>query len=140
MDVKGRTVSLVLGSGGARGMAHIGVIHELTEAGCDIRAISGCSIGALVGGAYAAGKLDEFEAWMRSITAFNMISLMDLTWRSGGLIAGSKVIEGLTRIIGNRDTGEVGAKCGKAAAVYGVHRRSVSKAWTSRQSATKASA
>ena len=103
MDVKGRTVSLVLGSGGARGMAHIGVIHELTEAGCDIRAISGCSIGALVGGAYAAGKLDEFEAWMRSITAFNMISLMDLTWRSGGLIAGSKVIEGLTRIIGNRD-------------------------------------
>ena len=87
MDVKGRTVSLVLGSGGARGMAHIGVIHELTEAGCDIRAISGCSIGALVGGAYAAGKLDEFEAWMRSITAFNMISLMDLTWRSGGLIA-----------------------------------------------------
>ena len=103
MDVKGKTVSLVLGSGGARGMAHIGVIYELLAAGCDIRAISGCSVGALVGGAYAAGKLEEFEAWMRSITAFNMISLMDLTWRSGGLIAGDKVIEGLTRIIGNRD-------------------------------------
>ena len=103
MDVNGRTVSLVLGSGGARGMAHIGVIYELLAAGCDIRAISGCSVGALVGGAYAAGKLEEFEAWMRSITAFNMISLMDLTWRSGGLIAGDKVIEGLTRIIGNRD-------------------------------------
>ena len=103
MDIKGKTVSLVLGSGGARGMAHIGVIQELLAAGCDIRAISGCSVGALVGGAYAAGKLDEFEAWMRSITAFNMISLMDLTWRSGGLIAGDKVIEGLTRIIGSRD-------------------------------------
>ena len=103
MDVKGKTVSLVLGSGGARGMAHIGVIQELLAAGREIRAISGCSVGALVGGAYAAGELEEFEDWMRSITAFNMLSLMDLTWRSGGLIAGDKVIEGLTRIIGDRD-------------------------------------
>ena len=55
------TLSLVLGSGGARGMAHIGVIRELEQAGFEIASIAGCSVGALVGGVYAAGKLDEFE-------------------------------------------------------------------------------
>ncbi|KAA3661043.1 MAG: serine protease, partial [Chloroflexi bacterium] len=53
-----KTVSLVLGSGGARGLAHIGVIHWLEEHGYEIKAISGCSIGSLIGGVYAAGKLD----------------------------------------------------------------------------------
>jgi NTE family protein len=63
-----KTVSLVLGSGGARGLAHIGVIHWLEENGYKIRSIVGCSIGAVIGGIYAAGKLDEYEQWVRSIT------------------------------------------------------------------------
>ena len=56
-----KTVSLVLGSGGARGLAHIGVIHWLEENGYTIASISGCSMGALIGGIYAAGELDKFE-------------------------------------------------------------------------------
>jgi NTE family protein len=56
-----KTVSLVLGSGGARGPAHIGVTHWLEDSGYDIRSISGCSMGALVGGIYACGELDVFE-------------------------------------------------------------------------------
>ena len=63
-----KTVSLVLGSGGARGLAHIGVIHWIEENGFKIESISGCSMGALIGGIYAAGKLDLFESWARAIT------------------------------------------------------------------------
>ena len=63
-----KTVSLVLGSGGARGLAHIGVIHWLEENGYDIRSISGASIGALIGGIYACGQLDVYEKWVRAIT------------------------------------------------------------------------
>ena len=59
-----RTVSLVLGSGGARGLAHIGVIRWLEKNNYQIESISGCSMGALVGGVYAAGKLENFERWV----------------------------------------------------------------------------
>ena len=86
--LKGTTVSLVLGSGGARGLAHVGVIRELLDAGCEIRSISGSSIGALVGGAYAAGRLDQLEEWARTITRLNLITLLDVTWKTGGLIGG----------------------------------------------------
>lgn len=101
-DIRGKTVSLVLGSGGARGLAHIGVIRELVAAGCDIRAIAGASIGALVGGVHAAGKLDEFEEWARAITRLNLVSLLDVTWKTGGLIGGDRVMETLTRITGDK--------------------------------------
>ena len=59
----GQRISLVLGSGGARGLAHIGAIRCLTEHGYEISYISGCSIGALVGGIYAAGELDAYAEW-----------------------------------------------------------------------------
>jgi len=62
-----KTVSLVLGSGGARGLAHIGIIRWLAEHGYQIRSVSGCSMGALVGGIYAAGKLAEYEQWVSKI-------------------------------------------------------------------------
>ena len=61
-------LSVVLGSGGARGYAHIGVIEELKARGHEIVAISGCSIGALVGGLEAAGGLEDFTAWARGLT------------------------------------------------------------------------
>ena len=71
-----KTVSLVLGSGGARGLAHIGIIHWLKENEYDIRSISGCSMGALVGGVYACDKLDEFEEFNRVISSWEREHLL----------------------------------------------------------------
>jgi len=97
-----KTVSLVLGSGGARGLAHIGVIHWLEENGIKIKSISGCSIGALIGGIYAAGKLDVFERWMNNISKIDIIKFLDLSWDGTGLVKGDKVFNELTDLIGDQ--------------------------------------
>ena len=97
-----KTISLVLGSGGARGLAHIGVIHFLEENGYDIRSISGCSIGALVGGIYACGELDVFEEWVRAITKLDMIRLLDVSWGKEGLFEGERIIGVFKELIGDR--------------------------------------
>lgn len=97
-----KTVSLVLGSGGARGLAHIGVIHWLEQNGYVIKSISGCSIGALVGGIYAAGKLDEFEQWVRAITRMDILSLMDISWSKSGLLKGDRVINAMAGLVGHQ--------------------------------------
>ncbi|MBU1168083.1 MAG: patatin-like phospholipase family protein [Proteobacteria bacterium] len=97
-----KTVSLVLGSGGARGLAHIGVIRWLEANNYDIASISGCSIGALVGGIYAAGKLDDFEQWVRSITRMDMVTLLDLSWGNKGLVKGEKIIRTLVNLVGEK--------------------------------------
>ncbi len=68
--MKKKTVSLVLGSGGARGYAHIGVIKELVKQGYEIKSISGSSMGALVGGLYASGKLEEYESYKERTKMF----------------------------------------------------------------------
>jgi len=96
------TVSLVLGSGGARGLAHIGVIHWLEENGYAIRSIAGSSIGALIGGIYAAGKLDEYETWVRAITKVDMVRLLDLSWTKSGLVKGDKIINALVGLVGDQ--------------------------------------
>jgi len=75
-NVTKKAVSLVLGSGGARGLAHIGVIQWLEENGYDIRSISGCSMGALIGGIYACGKLDVYEEWVRAISKLDIIEVL----------------------------------------------------------------
>ncbi|MFZ2445156.1 MAG: patatin-like phospholipase family protein [Syntrophobacteraceae bacterium] len=98
----GKTVSLVLGSGGARGLAHIGVIRWLEENGFKIKSIAGSSIGALIGGVYAAGKLYEYEQWMLSITKVNMVNLLDLSWRKSGLVRGDKLINTLIGLVGEQ--------------------------------------
>ncbi len=97
-----KTVSLILGSGGARGLAHIGVIHWLEENGYKIQSISGCSIGALIGGVYAAGKLDEFEKWVKAITKINIATLLDLSWEKTGLVKGDKIISTLINMVGDQ--------------------------------------
>lgn len=89
------TVSLVLGSGGARGLAHIGVIRWLEENNFEITSISGCSIGALIGGVYAAGKLDQLSEWMIALDKSDMTSLLDFSWGSGGVFKGDKIINTL---------------------------------------------
>jgi len=83
-----KSVSLVLGSGGARGLAHIGIIHELEENGYRIESIAGCSMGALIGGIHAAGQLHAFEAWVKEITKVDIVNLLDLAWQSDGLVSG----------------------------------------------------
>ena len=97
-----KTVSLVLGSGGARGLAHIGVIHVLEEKGYEIHSIAGCSAGALVGGIYAAGKLPEYEEWVRNLTRFDMVNLLDIAWVGGGLVKGDKIIKRMRKLVGER--------------------------------------
>ncbi len=99
---KHTTVSLVLGSGGARGIAHIGVIHWLEEHGYDIRSISGCSMGALIGGVYACEKLDVFEEWVRAISKLDIVRLLDLSWGKQGLVEGERIIMTLKELIGDR--------------------------------------
>lgn len=97
-----KTVSLVLGSGGARGLAHIGVIHWLEENDFRIGSIVGCSIGAVIGGVYAAGKLDEYEQWVRSITKIDIFTLLDLSWEKSGLVRGDKIINTLIKLVGEK--------------------------------------
>ena len=96
-----KTVSLVLGSGGARGLAHIGIIHWLEENGYVIRSISGCSIGALVGGMYACGKLDVFDEWVRAISKFHIVKLLDLSWGKQGLVEGERIFTALKELVGD---------------------------------------
>lgn len=96
-----KTVSLVLGSGGARGLAHIGVIRWLEEHNYEIRSISGCSIGALIGGIHAMGKLDEFEGWVRLITRRDIMGLLDPALDRRGLIKGDKIINALKELVGD---------------------------------------
>jgi len=99
---KSKTVSLVLGSGGARGLAHIGVIHWLEENDFKIKSIVGCSIGAVIGGIYAAGKLDEYEQWVRCLTKVDIVTLLDLSWDKSGLVRGEKIINALRGLVGEK--------------------------------------
>ncbi|MCT4646297.1 MAG: patatin-like phospholipase family protein [Carboxylicivirga sp.] len=99
---KPQTVSLVLGSGGARGLAHIGVIHWLKEHNYTINSISGCSIGSVIGGVYACGQLDKFEEWVRSLSLVDIASFMDISWGSSGLIKGEKLIKTLRSMFGEK--------------------------------------
>ena len=94
-----KSVSLVLSSGGARGLAHVGVIEELEKRGYQIAEIAGCSAGALVGGMYAAGKLPEFKDWICNLDRLDVFSLMDFTFSSRGFIKGEKVYNALKKVI-----------------------------------------
>lgn len=94
-----RNVALVLSSGGARGLAHVGAIDELTSSGYRIRSIAGSSMGALVGGVYATGKLKEFKEWMMSIDKRKMFSLMDLSLSISHIVKGDKVIDALKSFV-----------------------------------------
>ncbi len=96
-----KSVSLVLGSGGARGLAHIGVIDWLVEHDYKIASISGCSMGALVGGIYAAGKLDAYRKWVCSLDKGDIIKMLDLSFNLGGLFKGEKIITKLRDLVGD---------------------------------------
>lgn len=84
-------IALALGGGVARGWAHIGVLRALDEVGLEISMIAGTSIGALVGGCYLAGKLDELEEFARSLTRRRIFGLLDINLRGNGLFGGMKL-------------------------------------------------
>ena len=99
-------LGLALGSGSARGWAHIGVIRALEERGIKPDLVCGTSIGALVGAAYAAGELDRLEEWVTGIAWTTVVRLMDITWR-GGLIRGARLFTLFGTILEDREIAEM---------------------------------
>lgn len=97
----GKKVALVLGSGGARGMAHIGVIEEIEARGYEIASVSGCSIGAIVGAFYSAKKFDVFTQWALSLNYLNVLRLVDFSFISNGAIRGDKLFSVLSEMLGD---------------------------------------
>jgi len=95
------TVALALGSGGAKGLAHIGAIEEIEAQGYQIVAIAGTSMGALIGGIYATGKLDVYRDWVCSLAKMDVLKLVDWTLSGGGLIKGERIIETMRSLIGD---------------------------------------
>lgn len=96
----GKRVALALGSGGARGYAHIGVIEELQDRGYEIVGIAGSSMGALVGGLQAAGKLDQFAAWAKSLTQGAVLRLLDPSITAAGVLRAAKILDAVRDILG----------------------------------------
>ena len=96
---KTKNVALALSSGGARGLAHIGAIEELETQGYHISSIAGCSMGALIGGVYAAGKLNEFREWMKTIDRKKMLGLIDFSLSLNHIVKGKRIIEAIMEFV-----------------------------------------
>ena len=99
----GIDTSLVLGSGGARGLTHIGVIRCLEDRGYRIRYVAGSSMGALVGGVYAAGKLDVYADWVSALQKSDIVRLLDWSFQRGALFKGERLIGVLKALIGENN-------------------------------------
>ena len=94
-----KDVALALSSGGARGLAHIGAIEELEAQGYRITSIAGCSMGALIGGVYAAGKLSEFREWMKTVDRKKMLELTDFSLSLNHIVKGNRIIEAIMEFV-----------------------------------------
>ncbi len=94
-------VALVLGSGGARGYAHLGAVAELRERGHQVVAVSGTSMGAVVGGLVAAGRDAEFTAWAATLTQRRVVRLADPTWSGGGAATAERLMTALDDLVGD---------------------------------------
>ncbi|MEV5003529.1 patatin-like phospholipase family protein [Nocardioides sp. LML1-1-1.1] len=93
-------VALVLGSGGARGYAHLGAVEELRARGHEVVAVSGTSMGAVVGGLIAAGKDEEFADWAATLTQRRVVRLADPTWGGGGAASAERLMASLDELVG----------------------------------------
>ncbi|ORW01989.1 patatin-like phospholipase family protein [Mycobacterium kyorinense] len=100
-------VALALGSGGARGYAHIGVIDELRDRGYEIVGIAGSSMGALVGGLQAAGRLDDFAAWAKDLTQRAVLRLLDPSITAAGVLRAEKILDAVRDILGEASIEEL---------------------------------
>ncbi|QFZ54659.1 phospholipase [Oceanihabitans sp. IOP_32] len=94
-----KNVSLVLSGGGARGLAHIGVIEALENQNYNIHAITGTSMGALIGGVYAAGNLKAFKEWIINLDKVDVFKLIDFTLIGNGFVKGDRVFNELKTFI-----------------------------------------
>jgi NTE family protein len=101
--MKSKDVALALSSGGPRGWAYIGAIEELESRGYRITSVAGTSIGSLIGGIYAAGKLPEVKEWLFNLDAWKVFSLMDISLSKNHLVKGDKVISALKEIVPDVD-------------------------------------
>ena len=103
MSKSPKTISLVLGSGGARGHAHLGVIKAIEERGHEIRNIAGTSMGAVIGGIYAANELDTYAAWARKLSKKDVVRLLDFSFTWTSIFKGERIFEVLKDLIGDRN-------------------------------------
>ena len=94
-----KDVALVLSSGGAKGLAHIGAIEELEAQGFRITSVAGCSMGALIGGVYATGKLEEFREWMKTVDRKKMLELTDFSFSLNHIVKGTRIIEAIMEFV-----------------------------------------
>ena len=108
----GKNVALVLGSGGARGLAHIGAIEALEERGYTITSIAGCSMGSIIAGMYAAGQLEEAKTWFLSVDKQLILRMMDINLLSGNsLVKGQRIILELQKVVPDRPLEELNIPC-----------------------------
>ncbi len=107
MNDKKKTVSLILGSGGARGYAHVGVIKAIEERDLEIRNIAGSSMGSVIGGIYAADELETYREWAFALTRSDVVKLLDLSFTRTSLFKGEKIFDVLKELIGDRDIGDL---------------------------------
>ncbi len=96
-------VALVLSGGGARGIAHIGVIEELEKNGFEISSIAGTSMGAVVGGVYASGKLEAYKDWLYTLDKMKLFNLLDFSFTTEGLVKGDKLFHKMKEFISDQD-------------------------------------
>ena len=117
---RGPIVGIALGGGAARGWAHIGVMRELMAQGIRLDIVAGTSAGAVVGGCYAAGKLDELEEFTRSLTRSRILALMDMSFRGGGLIGGSRLKNRLDTVLADTQIEDLPIKFAAVATEVGA--------------------
>lgn len=97
-----KPIRLILGSGGARGLAHIGAIREIEKRGYEIRSVIGCSVGAIVGGCYCAGKLDKFEEWVCNLSEWDVVRFMDFSlFTKNGIMKGDLLTATWRELVGD---------------------------------------
>ena len=107
-----KNVALVLGSGGARGLAHIGAIEALEERGYTITSIAGCSMGAIIAGMYAAGQLKEAKEWFLRVDKQLILRMMDINLLSGNsLVKGERIIKELEKVVPDRPIEDLPIPC-----------------------------
>lgn len=108
----GKNVALVLGSGGARGLAHIGAIEALEERGYTITSIAGCSMGSIIAGMYAAGQLKEAKDWFLSVDKQLILRMMDINLLSGNsIVKGERIIAELEKVVPDRPIEDLNIPC-----------------------------
>ena len=98
-----KDIALVLSSGGPRGLAYIGAIEEILSRGYGIHSVAGTSMGSLIGGVYAAGRLEEFKEWITTLDGWSVFSLMDLSLSKNHFVKGDKIIGAIKEIVPDVD-------------------------------------